>query len=94
MIEYQKIENEINIKLKNIFGLTYEEINKLKFIYNKNYFEYLQKNNIVIELKFVPPHLKTIEINLMDSKEKLIKQIEILKDNFDKKAEFCLNLKV
>lgn len=93
LIEYQKIENEINIKLKNIFGLTYEEINKLKFIYNKNYFEYLQKNNIVIELKFVPPHLKTIEINLMDSKEKLIKQIEILKDNFDKKAEFCLNLK-
>lgn len=92
-LEFQKIENEINTKLINIFGLSYDEINKLKLIYNKDYVESLAENNIVMELKSTPPPFKNIEINLMHSTEKLIQQIGMLKDNFDRETKSCLNLK-
>ena len=92
LIELPKNEREMDIKLENIFGLTYQDVNNLKFMYEKEYHEDLEEN-IVMELKYKPPHLKTIEINLMDSKEKLIEHIVMLKDNFDRDANLCLNLK-
>lgn len=92
-LKFQKIKNEINRKLINIFGLSYDEINELILTYNKYYFESLEENNIVTELKFTPPFFKNIEINLMHSKEKLIEEIVKLKDEFDREFESCLNLK-
>ncbi len=92
LIELPKNEREMDIKLENIFGLTYQDVNNLKFMYEKEYHEDLEEN-IVMELKYKPPHLKTIEINLMDSKEKLIEHIVMLKDNFDRDANLSLNLK-
>lgn len=93
LIELPKNEREMDIKLENIFGLTYQDVNNLKFMYEKEYHEDLEEKNIVMELKYKPPHLKTIEINLMDSKEKLIEHIVMLKDNFDRESESYLNLK-
>ncbi|MDY0193987.1 MAG: hypothetical protein RBR93_10750 [Aliarcobacter butzleri] len=92
-IEFQKIENEINTKLINLFGLKYEDVNELNFIYNKYNFEYLENANVVMELKSIPSFLGNIEINLKDSKEELIEHIVELKDNFDRESESCLNLK-
>lgn len=92
-MEFQKIEDELNINLINIFGLSYKEITRLKVIYSKCFFDCLEEDNINIQLNSVPSFLKNIEINLTHSKKKLIEQIEMIKDDFDREIEFCLNLK-
>ena len=92
-MKFQKIENEIDTKLINIFGLSYKEINKLKIMYSNYYLKSLEEDNIVMELKSTPPFLKNIEINLTHSIEKLIEQITKLKNDFDREIESCLNLK-
>lgn len=92
-MKFQKIESEINRKLINIFGLSYDEINKLKLVYSYEYNKSLDEDNIITELKYSPSSIVNIEINLTYSLEKLIEQITKLKNDFDRAVESCLNLK-